>query len=75
MTVIVGSIAYIFLIDFPDRAMENKHWGFLESNEIEFILRRIDRDRNDAVGEKWNLQAWASSGKDWKIWGFGLCFL
>lgn len=72
---IVGFIEYVFLIDFPDRAIEKKHWGFLKSNEIEFILRRINRDRNDAVAEKWNSRAWAASGKDWKIWEFGLCFL
>ncbi|KAH6686839.1 retrograde regulation protein 2 [Plectosphaerella plurivora] len=73
ITCCLGVAGWIFIVDFPDRALEKQHWRFLSRNEIQFILRRINADRNDAVGEPWNLKAWASSGLDPKIWGFALC--
>ncbi|KAG9252424.1 major facilitator superfamily domain-containing protein [Emericellopsis atlantica] len=73
ITCILGIAGWIFIVDFPDKALNKKHWRFLSRNEIAFILRRINTDRNDAAGEPWNLRAWASSGLDLKIWGFALC--
>ena len=62
-------------MDFPDQAIKKNHWGFLKQNEIEFVLRRINRDRNDAEGEPWNFKKWASAGKDWKVWMFAMILL
>ncbi|KAF2012737.1 MFS general substrate transporter [Aaosphaeria arxii CBS 175.79] len=74
MTCIVAIIGYIFLIDFPDRVMKKPHWGFLNEDEVAFILRRIDKDRSDATAEKWNFKKWAASGADWKVWSFAMIF-
>lgn len=60
---------------FPDRAIAKKHWRFLKDNEIEFILRRIDKDRNDAVAEPFVFKQWLACGADLKVWGFALIFL
>jgi hypothetical protein len=66
---------WIFLVDFPDVAVDKNHWGFLKREEIEFILRRITKDRHDAAKVKWNFREWAAAGADWKIWTFALLFM
>lgn len=54
MTVVVAVLGWIFLVDFPDIAVNKNHWKFLSRDEIEFILRRINKDRHDANTERWN---------------------
>ena len=75
MTVAAGFLGVAFLVDFPDRAVHKKYWGFINSEEIQFIIRRINKDRSDASEERWNFRKWAASGKDWKIWMFAMQFL
>jgi hypothetical protein len=75
VTVLVGLAGYIFVVDFPDQIAEKPAWGFLKPNEAAFLLRRINRDRNDADVEPFNFKKWASSGADLKIWSFALIFL
>lgn len=75
MTVAAAILGFIFLVDFPDVAIEKKHWRFLSRDEIAFIIRRINKDRDDAVTEPWNFRKWLAAGKDWKIWVFALLFL
>lgn len=75
MTVAVGLAGYIFVVDFPDQIAVKPAWGFLKPNETAFLLRRINRDRNDAEAEPFNLKRWAASGADLKIWSFALIFL
>lgn len=67
MTVVIGVAGYIFLVDFPDQAVKRTYRKFLTTKEIEFIIRRINRDRGDAIAEDWNFNKWLASGKDWKI--------
>jgi len=75
MTVIAAVLGVMFLVDFPDVAVNKSNWKFLSREEIEFILRRINKDRRDAGTEKWDFRAWLSAGKDWKIWTFAMQFL
>jgi hypothetical protein len=75
MTVLVGLAGYIFVVDFPDQIAQKAAWGFLKPNETAFLLRRINRDRNDAEAEPFNFKKWAASGADLKIWSFALIFL
>ncbi|RVX69478.1 hypothetical protein B0A52_06542 [Exophiala mesophila] len=74
MTVAAAVIGVLFLVDFPDVAVNKQNWKFLSKEEIDFILRRINKDRQDANSEPWNFRAWLSAGKDWKIWMFALQF-
>ncbi|RMY97590.1 hypothetical protein D0860_08630 [Hortaea werneckii] len=46
LTVAIGFLGIAFLVDFPDRA------GFINSKEIKFIIRRINKDRSDASEEE-----------------------
>ncbi|KAF7190383.1 High-affinity nicotinic acid transporter [Pseudocercospora fuligena] len=74
ITMVLGVLGYIFVVDFPDRCKEKKHWGFLTNNEIDFIIRRINKDRGDAVAEPWDFQKWIACGADPKVWSFALLF-
>ncbi|EGP82808.1 uncharacterized protein MYCGRDRAFT_51568 [Zymoseptoria tritici IPO323] len=74
LTVVIGVIGYVLMIDFPDRAIKGKHWHFLKENEILFIMRRIKKDRNDGEAEPWNFRKWLSAGADPKVWSFALIF-
>ncbi|KAL8861281.1 MAG: hypothetical protein Q9198_010535, partial [Flavoplaca austrocitrina] len=56
MTVAAAAIGIVFLVDFPDVAINKGHWKFLSRDEIAFILRRINKDRHDANTEKWNFK-------------------
>lgn len=73
LTFVIAVLGGIFLIDFPDQA-HKKTWRFLNERECQFVLRRIARDRDDAVVEPFNIKKWAASGLDLKVWGFGLIF-
>ena len=75
MTVVAAVLGWMFLVDFPDAAIEKNHRKFLNRDEIAFVIRRIDKDRHDASREKWNFRKWLAAGKDWKIWMFALQFL
>merc|ERR1711904_293424 len=61
-------------VDFPDRAVNKNYRGFINSEEIKFIIRRINKDRSEASEEEWNFRKGAASGADWKIWMFAIQF-
>ncbi|KAJ5793190.1 phthalate transporter [Penicillium pulvis] len=73
LTCVIAVIGYWLLISFPQDA--HKARNFLSPREIEFILRRIDRDRSDADDEAFSLSSFLAPALDLKIWGFGLIFL
>lgn len=75
MTVAAAILGFMFLVDFPDVALHKNHWRFISRDEIEFIIRRINKDRSDADSEPWNFRKWAAAGKDWKLWVFAIQFL
>merc|ERR1712149_87048 len=66
MTIVAAVLGAMFLVDFPDKALDKNHWRFLSRDEIQFILRRIDKDRGDASQEPWNFRKWLSAGKNWR---------
>jgi hypothetical protein len=47
----------------------------LNSEEIAFVIRRINKDRSDAEAEEFNFRKWIACGKDPKVWAFALVFL
>lgn len=75
LTVCIGLFGYVFVVNFPEQIAKKPAWGFLKPNEVQFLLRRINRDRNDAEAGEFKIKAWAASGADPKIWGFALIFL
>lgn len=70
LTVVIGTIGFVFMRSFPDRA-KSKSLKFLTEDERLCILARVNQDRGDADAEKFNIKKWARSGLDWKIWAYG----
>ncbi|KAJ5468738.1 Major facilitator superfamily domaingeneral substrate transporter [Penicillium sp. IBT 31633x] len=68
----IGILCFFFLVDFPDRA--HKSWRFLNQRECEFIVRRINKDRNDGDMEAFSLNKFLKPALDMKIWGFAMIF-
>lgn len=73
MTCLVGILGYIFTVDFPDTA--HRAWGFLTEGEAACIVRRINRDRQDADPERFSLRRFLAPAADFKIWLFAMMFL
>lgn len=73
ITGVIGILALIFLVDFPDRA--HKSFAFLSEKECAFIVRRINRDRSDGDTEPFTMKRFLRPALDAKIWGFALIFL
>lgn len=75
---VIGLIALLVLVDFPDKATKPKFWrkkSFLTDREASIILNRIARDRGDAIPEKLTLKRILTYLQDWKVWEFGLLIL
>ncbi|KAK5064297.1 hypothetical protein LTR84_000130 [Exophiala bonariae] len=75
LTCVIAIIGYIYLVPFPDQLEKKKQWPpFLSSEEIAFVIRRINKDRSDAEAEEFNFRKWIACGKDPKVWAFALVF-
>ncbi|KAL8657956.1 MAG: hypothetical protein Q9202_007640 [Teloschistes flavicans] len=70
ITCAASFLAYFFLVDFPEKA--DRSWRFLNTDERDLILRRIDRDRDDAKVEPFTLGRFLRPALELKIWIFGL---
>lgn len=73
ITCLIGLAGYVFMVDFPEKA--HKAWGFLNERESAYIVRRINRDRQDAEMENFSLRKFLKPASDLKIWGFAVLFL
>ncbi|KAL8830198.1 MAG: hypothetical protein Q9170_005844 [Blastenia crenularia] len=49
VTCAASFLAYFALVDFPEKA--DRSWKFLNKDERDFIVRRINKDRDDAIPE------------------------
>ncbi|KAJ5385392.1 Major facilitator superfamily domain general substrate transporter [Penicillium concentricum] len=72
ITGVIGILCFFFLVDFPDRA--HKSWRFLNERECAFIVRRINKDRNDGDLEAFSLKKFLKPALDPKIWAFAMIF-
>lgn len=73
ITCLIGIASFIFAVDFPEQA--HKAWAFLTESESAFIIRRLNRDRQDAEPERFSMRKFVKPASDWKIWVFALMFL
>ncbi|KFG80604.1 hypothetical protein MANI_028773 [Metarhizium anisopliae] len=65
-------VSYVFLVGFPEEA--DQSWNFINRQERDFIIRRVNRDRGDAVTEPFSLGAFLAPAADFKIWIFAFIF-
>ncbi|KAF9045108.1 major facilitator superfamily domain-containing protein [Panaeolus papilionaceus] len=68
ITILLSAAIYFFIPEFPDR---NR---FLTREQTDFVLKRINEDRGDALPD---VISWAKIKvhlSDWKVWVFGFLF-
>ncbi|KAL8713143.1 MAG: hypothetical protein Q9220_002664 [cf. Caloplaca sp. 1 TL-2023] len=73
LTCIVAGFAYFLLVDFPEKAHKSFH--FLNVQERDFIIRRVNKDRDDALPEPFTLARFLKPGLDFKLWILALISL
>lgn len=64
--------SFVLLVGFPEEA--HKSWRFLTLDERDFIIRRVNRDRQDAQTEPFSMRAFLTPALDFKIWVFAFMF-
>ncbi|KAJ5819273.1 retrograde regulation protein 2 [Penicillium riverlandense] len=72
ITVAFGLVAYFLIVDFPEDA--HKSWKFLKEDEIQTVIDRINRDRQDVVTSPFKLGSYLKNALDWKIWFYAANF-
>ncbi|KAJ5469359.1 hypothetical protein N7539_008977 [Penicillium diatomitis] len=72
ITGVIGLMCFFFLVDFPDRAA--KSWRFLSQRECDWVVRRINNDRQDGELEAFSVKKFLRPALDLKIWGFAMIF-
>ncbi|OBT72606.1 hypothetical protein VF21_08154 [Pseudogymnoascus sp. 05NY08] len=72
LTCVIAIVGAILIVDFPQKAKNSRK--FLQPHELEYVIRLLQRDRNDAHEEPFNWGAFFKASLDLKIWLFGLIF-
>lgn len=72
ISILAALVSYYFIVDFPEEA--HKSWRFLSKDERDFVIRRVNRDRADAVTEQFSVGAFLPPAMDPKIWVFAFMF-
>ena len=72
LTVLVGFIGFIFIVDFPEDARRTR-W-FLTDREIDIMIDRVEKDRGDAHVTPFNLGEYLKNVYDWRGWLFAFNF-
>ncbi|KAJ9636490.1 hypothetical protein H2204_005323 [Knufia peltigerae] len=72
ITIVLGIPAYFILVDFPEEAP--KSWKFINEEQAQLVVTRINLDRRDVITPPFNLKHYLSHAKDWKIWFFAINF-
>ncbi|CAM6123429.1 unnamed protein product [Calypogeia fissa] len=73
ITCIAGMFGYFWIVDFPELAA--KSWRFLTPAESDFVVARIEIDRQDAIPQPFTIAAYLKNAFDAKIWGFAWLFM
>ncbi|KAF8339413.1 major facilitator superfamily domain-containing protein [Amanita rubescens] len=68
ITIVCGLLSWRYLPDFPDQNQ------FLDAEQTELILKRIEEDRGDSVPDVITGNKVKSHLLDWKLWAFGLMY-
>jgi hypothetical protein len=78
LTVAVGIIGVFTIVDFPENAAKMSGRGlsirFLNQQEADFVVARIERDRHDAIAAPFVLKEYIKCAADLKMWGFAALF-
>jgi MFS family permease len=73
ITCIGGIVGYWMIVDFPELAP--KSWSFLNQEESDFVIARIEKDRHDSTLLPFHVGSYLKNAVDLKIWGFAWLFM
>ena len=65
-------LSYLLLVDFPEEA--HKSWKFLSKDEPDFVIRRVNHDRIDAITNPFIAGVFFWPALDLKVWVFAFMF-
>lgn len=72
LTCVVALLAFWLLVGYPN---DPKAWKFMSSDELKFIIRRIEADRQDTdADQKFSLAKFLRPATDLRIWGYGILY-
>ncbi|KIX04885.1 uncharacterized protein Z518_05756 [Rhinocladiella mackenziei CBS 650.93] len=73
LTAVVAFMAATCVVDFPEKAATTRLTPkFLNKRETSLVVAQINRDRLDAVPEKFNLVNYLAGAADLQVWLFAL---
>lgn len=73
LTVVVGVLAFLFLIDYPQNAHNVR--GFLTEEESTILLQRIEKDRGDSDDDQeFEWAKFLRPALDLNVWCYGFLY-
>lgn len=69
LTCVIAALGAIFLLSFPD-STSSKSLKFLNAEELQVVLARVNKDRGDAELEPFALKKFLKPAADARIWGY-----
>jgi hypothetical protein len=76
MTCALALGSYFLIVDFPEQAATaGFQLKFLNEEEADFIVARIEKDRHDAIPEPFMVGKYLKNALDLKVWGFAVIFM
>jgi hypothetical protein len=75
LTCTIAIVGYIVIVRFPDQERDKPSFKFLNPEECEYIINKLDKDRGDVETEPFSLKKYLKPALDIEIWGFAFIFL
>ncbi|KAJ2917765.1 hypothetical protein MD484_g2675, partial [Candolleomyces efflorescens] len=69
ITLFLAIVCFLFIPAFPE---EN---NFLTKEQTEFVVRRVNEDRGDALPDEITFKKVMTHLSDWTLWAYGLMFM
>jgi sugar phosphate permease len=72
ITCTVALVLFFLLVDFPEKAPSKLNFNlrFLSEKEADFVVARIEEDRDDVMPQEFRVGQYLSNALDLKVWGF-----
>lgn len=75
LTCTIAIVGYTVIVRFPDQERDKPSFKFLNPEECEYIIGKLEKDRADVETEPFSLKKYLKPALDFEIWGFALIFL
>ncbi|KAJ9616678.1 hypothetical protein H2200_000397 [Cladophialophora chaetospira] len=76
ITILVALASYFTIVDFPELSTNTGFsFKFLNQREADFVVARIEKDRQDVSLEPFSVGTYLKNGLDVKVWGFAVLYM